>query len=214
MSPLMLADMIMEQYPDDADIQSMAEMVIEARTRILDLVDEVRMFAQGDVRLYNMEHHSLEQICRRVIQFVKCDAKVHNIQIDYICETELIVQVDEAKVKQVLINLIHNSADALTQTDDPLISIIIKEEGAFACIQIDDNGTGIPPELQDKIFDPMFTTKGDKGLGLGLDISRQIMKGHKGRLECSSTYGVGTSFKMWFPKTRELVLNTMAKRMK
>ena len=100
----------------------------------------------------------------------------------------------------MLINLLQNSADALIQTDDPLIEILIKEEGEFACIQVEDNGTGIPPELQEKIFDPMFTTKGDKGLGLGLDISKQIMIGHQGNLEFSSTYGVGTTFKMLFPK--------------
>ena len=164
------------------------------------VISEVRMFAQGDVRSYNMELHSLEKICRRVIQFVKCDAKVHNIQIKYICQVEATALVDEAKIKQVLINLLQNSADALIQTDDPLIEILIKEEGEFACIQVEDNGTGIPPELQEKIFDPMFTTKGDKGLGLGLDISKQIMIGHQGNLEFSSTYGVGTTFKMLFPK--------------
>lgn len=202
MSPLMLADMIMEQYPDDDDIQSMAEMVIEARTRILDLVDEVRMFAQGDVRSYNMQPHSLDQICHRVIRFVKCDAKVHNIQVNYSCQSDITLIVDEAKIKQVLINLLQNAADALAEIDEPLISITLKKERGFVCIQIEDNGVGIPLELQRKIFDPMFTTKGDKGLGLGLDISKQIMKDHEGILECTSSYGVGTTFKMLFPENK------------
>ena len=49
----------------------------------------------------------------------------------------------------------------------------------------------------------MFTTKGDKGLGLGLDISKQIMKDHEGILDCTSSYGVGTTFKMLFPSADE-----------
>lgn len=203
MSPLMLADMLMDQYPDDEDIQSMAEMVIEARTRILDLVNEVRMFAQGDVRSYSMQPHSLDQICRRVIRFVKCDAKVHYIQINYSCQFESMLIVDEAKIKQVLINLIQNAADALVGIEEPIISIALKEEDGFVCIQIDDNGVGIPFELQRKIFDLMFTTKGDKGLGLGLDISKQIMKDHDGILDCTSSCGVGTTFKMLFPSADE-----------
>ena len=202
MSPLMLADMIMEQYPKDQDIQSMAEMVIEARTRILDLVDEVRMFAQGDARSYDKQPHSLDKICRRVIQFVKCDAKVHNIQIEYTCHFEITLIVDEAKIKQVLINLLQNAADALVGVDAPLISIILKKDKGFICIQVEDNGVGIPLELQKRIFDPMFTTKGDKGLGLGLDISNQIMKDHDGVLACTSSYGVGTTFQMLFPANK------------
>ena len=202
MSPLMLADMLMAEYPDDEDIQAMAEMVIEARTRILDLVDEVRMFAKGDTRSYSKQPHSLDEICRRVIRFIKCDANVHHIQIDYACLFEAVLIVDQAKIKQVMINLLQNAADALEGIDDARIAITLKKERGFVCIQVEDNGVGIPPELQRKIFDPMFTTKGDKGLGLGLDISSQIMKDHEGILECTSRYGAGTIFKMLFPENK------------
>ena len=199
LSPLMLADMVAEQYPDDEDIQEMTEMVIEARSRILDLVDEIRMFARGDIRSYNMLPHGVSEVAERVIRFVRCDAKVRRTRLTYKGDTSVLVMMDADRIRQVLINLIQNAADAVEGSDPPEIQVRVYSDDVYACFSVEDNGTGISEEVQARIFDPLFTTKGENGLGLGLDICRRIVKAHHGRLECTSEEGVGTTFLMELP---------------
>ena len=70
-------------------------------------------------------------------------------------------------------------------------------------IEVQDNGPGIPPEVMKKIFDPFFTTKDPgTGTGLGLSVSQNIIQQHGGKLEVSSTVGVGTTFKITLPIKR------------
>lgn len=199
LSPLMLADFVAEQYPDDEDIQEMTEMVIEARRRILDLVDEIRMFARGDSRSYNMLPHPVSEVVQRVIRFVSCDAKVRRTNVRYNCTEDSIVIMDADRIRQVLINLIQNAADALQNRDNPQITIRVYRKGDHNCISVVDNGVGIPKDIIRKIFNPLFTTKGENGLGLGLDICKRIIKAHKGELICSSIEGKGTSFTIMMP---------------
>lgn len=199
LSPLMLADMVAEQYPDDEDIQEMTEMVIEARKRILDLVDEIRMFARGDTRSYNLQPNAISDVTERVVRFVRCDAKVRRTQLKYHCHNQPLVIMDGDRIRQVLINLIQNAADAVHGIDNPeiIVQVYVKEE--FACISVSDNGIGIPDEIRGRIFDPLFTTKGENGLGLGLDICSRIIKAHYGQLLCETKPEGGTSFIVQLP---------------
>jgi signal transduction histidine kinase/pSer/pThr/pTyr-binding forkhead associated (FHA) protein len=199
LSPLMLADMVAEQYPDDEDIQEMTEMVIEARTRILDLVDEIRMFARGDTRSFNMLPHGVAEVAERVIRFVRCDAKVRRTRLTYKSDTSVLVMMDADRIRQVLINLVQNAADAVHGSTPPKIHVRVYSDETYACFAVEDNGTGIQEDIMGRIFEPLFTTKGENGLGLGLDICRRIVKAHHGRLECTSEVGVGTTFLMELP---------------
>ncbi|MAA78747.1 MAG: hypothetical protein CL916_05765 [Deltaproteobacteria bacterium] len=199
LSPLMLADFVAEQYPEDEDIQEMTEMVIEARRRILDLVDEIRMFARGDTRQYNMLAHELKEVVEKVIRFVSCDAKVRRARLTYTCDDNPQLIMDTDRLRQVLINLIQNAADAVEDSLEPTINVRTYTNAGYACIAVKDNGIGIPKELIRRVFDPLFTTKGENGLGLGLDICRRIVKAHKGELLCSSVEGEGTMFTIMIP---------------
>ena len=203
LSPLMLADFVAEQYPDDEDIQEMTEMVIEARSRILDLVDEIRMFARGDTREYNMLPHVMSEVVQRVVRFVSCDAKVRRSNIKYTCIEDAQVIMDAERIRQVLINLLQNAADALQNTENPQIRVRVFVKMSYSCVSVTDNGVGIPQELQSKIFDPLFTTKGENGLGLGLDICKRLVRAHKGELICSSQLNKGTTFTMMIPLNHE-----------
>ena len=119
-------------------------MVIEARRRILDLVDEIRMFARGDTRSYNMLPHSVSEVVQRVIRFVSCDAKVRRTNVRYFCSEDSVVIMDADRIRQVLINLIQNAADALQNREGPQITIRVYIKGDHNCISVVDNGVGIP----------------------------------------------------------------------
>ncbi|CAM9918522.1 unnamed protein product [Chrysoparadoxa australica] len=103
---------------------------------------------------------------------------------------------DQKLLTQVVINLLNNSADALINTKEKKLTIDVSEspKGSFN-IKFIDNGPGITPENLEQIFMPFFTTK-ENGSGIGLSLSRQIMKLHKGELMARSTPGKETVFEM------------------
>jgi nitrogen fixation/metabolism regulation signal transduction histidine kinase len=106
--------------------------------------------------------------------------------------------VDENQISQVLINLIKNSAEALQGLPNPRIELCSRtNHRAQVEISVTDNGPGIPAELIDEIFVPFFTTR-TNGSGIGLSLSRQIMRAHSGRITCKSIPGKETVFTMGF----------------
>lgn len=108
------------------------------------------------------------------------------------------VIADKGLIEQVLINLVKNALDATRHCLRPQIELSagINEEGK-TFIRVSDNGTGIPVEVQERIFIPFFTTK-PSGSGIGLSISRQIMHMHKGDLSVLSENGQGSRFFVTF----------------
>jgi len=108
------------------------------------------------------------------------------------------LSADEQLIEQVVINLIRNSIQALERTDNPHIAMksFLDQRGRIL-IQISDNGQGILPDVLDKIFVPFFTTK-PKGSGIGLSLSRQILRLHGGTLTVHSEPDVETIFTLRF----------------
>ena len=100
---------------------------------------------------------------------------------------DLLVEADPKLLSQVLINLVKNAAEALADTEQGSIDINIKAGESKGEIVVSDNGPGIPAELIDEIFVPFFTTKA-KGKGIGLSLSKQIMKSHGVDLTVKTSY--------------------------
>lgn len=108
-----------------------------------------------------------------------------------------IIYIDEKLIEQVLINIISNAIDAIEGVNNPVIKIECLFEHDSQTISVTDNGKGIPEELFENIFTPFFTTK-KSGTGIGLSLSRQIMRLHDGTLSVTSQPGNGTSFILTF----------------
>lgn len=118
-----------------------------------------------------------------------------NVQFEIIQEKkDFFIQGDKNLLNQVLINLIQNALDALDEVSEKRrIRIVFSASQENCFIRIGNNGPVIPPELQEKIFVPFFTTK-QNGSGIGLSISNQIIKLHKGTLDVFSDDNTGTIF--------------------
>jgi len=198
LGPFMLADMIASKYPDDEAIQEAAQLMLEAQQRIFDLVDELREFAGGIRSHAVIQPSNLVAVVRGVVRFVHCDRSVNAHQIDVRVLAEPIVPMDAGRIRQVLINLIRNAAEASEANCGP-IQITVEGDDEVAFVSVQGSGTGIPLHVQERIFEPFFTTKGDRGLGLGLDLSRQIVRAHGGSLTFATQAGVGTTFAMALP---------------
>ncbi|PZO67354.1 MAG: two-component sensor histidine kinase [Paracoccus denitrificans] len=109
------------------------------------------------------------------------------------------------RLQQVIVNLLSNAMDAMSEQDRRLITLTVSVEGQRVCIAIQDNGPGVPDAIIARIFDPFFSTKGiGRGLGLGLSISFNIVKDFGGELTVSNTPGQGALFRVWLtPATKE-----------
>lgn len=127
---------------------------------------------------------------------------MHEIRQRATCRMELetlpLVDADESRLSQVLVNLICNAAQAFDEEDPQRNLIVIKSELVLpdlVSITVSDNGPGIPADELSRIFEPFFTTKavGD-GTGLGLAISQSIIASFGGDLACSTVVGEGTTF--------------------
>ncbi len=198
LSPLMLAEMLRRDYPDDEDIQESAELMLEAQRRILGLVDEIRRFASGTKAEITMTIDDLSAVGAKVIRFVRCDARVRAIDLRLAADNPVVAEFDANRVRQVLINLIRNAADAVDPRDGVVI-VNVSRVGDTAVVEVSDNGVGIPTDVAERIFEPFFTTKGERGLGLGLDISRAIIHAHGGDLTHRPNPAGGTIFRFELP---------------
>lgn len=115
-----------------------------------------------------------------------------------------LIECYPAELNQVFMNILGNAIDAVLEHHDCQVKeIAINTEildGRIAVITITDNGIGISPDIQNKIFDPFFTTKPvNKGVGLGLSISYQIIKEHQGNIKVKSELNRGTVFVIEIP---------------
>lgn len=111
---------------------------------------------------------------------------------------DLTISADKNMIDQVIINLIKNAMQAFEDQENKLIELKAGlNEKTRPVISVRDNGSGIDPEAMEKIFIPFFTTK-KTGSGIGLSLSRQIMRQHQGTLTVKSSVGKGTEFFMRF----------------
>lgn len=113
-------------------------------------------------------------------------------------ETDRMLQIDRAQIEQVLINLLKNAKEACGKKASPRIEVKMQPVFSWQClITVSDNGDGILPEVQDKIFVPFFTTK-PSGSGIGLSLCKQIMNRHGGNITVQSAVGKGSCFTLLF----------------
>ena len=113
---------------------------------------------------------------------------------------------DRNLIEQVIRNLEINAAHAMADNGKLTLTTRLSTNNKYFEIVFSDNGSGIPPEIRDKIFYPFFTTKSEgKGTGLGLPIVKNILEEHKGYINLESEPGVGTTITIGFPIARDLV---------
>jgi signal transduction histidine kinase len=104
------------------------------------------------------------------------------------------VWVDEAQIRQALVNLIRNAREAMSKGGRLTVSVAEQHAGMVEIV-VQDTGPGVPPELRATIFDPFVTTK-NRGTGLGLAVTRQIVESHGGQISCEPVEPTGTRFRI------------------
>jgi nitrogen fixation/metabolism regulation signal transduction histidine kinase len=140
-----------------------------------------------------LEPADIVALVKRISNLLAPDLQIHNIKYSVNSPaTSVEAKADVALIEQVLINLLKNAMEAVPHDGTGAITIDIKTKNDRVSISVTDNGMGIDPEVLPRIFVPFFTTK-PKGSGIGLSLSRQIMKLHNGSIHISSP-GTGSIF--------------------
>lgn len=182
---------------EDADDLLASVKTIESRGKgLLHFVQAYRNLTSISTPKY--AEVDIYELLNRVNTLLKPELDKRNIDLYLSTDQNLHIKADSELIEQVLINLIKNAMEVLQGRADSFIRLAAhKNQDHKVVIQIIDNGPGIEEEFVDKIFIPFFTTK-KHGSGIGLSLSRQIMRLHKGSINFQSLKGEGTTFVLTF----------------
>lgn len=182
------------------DFGHMYSNVLRCRKVVENLLFFVRQSRQERHRvdLNSAVNSALELLSYRLL-------KTEDVRVDKsLCATPPEIAGDFQQIVQVLVNLVGNACDAMggvvRYPEGKRLAIRTGAERGRAWIEIEDNGTGIPTQTRDRIFQPFFTTKEQgRGTGLGLPICRQIVQAHGGDVSVRSVPGEGSVFRVEIP---------------
>ncbi|MEZ4825534.1 MAG: ATP-binding protein [Bacteroidia bacterium] len=183
---------------DDADDILNSVQTIESRSKgLLHFVHAYRNLTR--IQKPNFKPVGIGELMQRVESLLYPEFEKRKIALKVTPpETEVYIQADADLLEQVLINLMKNAMEAVSGRPDGVTEVIATQYiGQKPSIQVRDNGLGIDEEYLDKIFIPFFTTK-KKGSGIGLSLSLQIMRMHKGSINFHTVPGEGTTFTLNF----------------
>jgi len=198
-NPLMLiggfAQQLSRTIKDEKGHQKL-HIIIQEVERLERLLAELREFYVPPS--IASERIDIEDLQEETLSMVRKECSENNVKIELqVDKAARFVEGDRNKLKQVLLNLIKNSVDAMEQGGT--LSITARPAGENVEITIVDEGCGIPEAEKEKIFSPFYTTK-SHGTGLGLSISKRIIEEHKGgSLHVESEEGKGTTFTITLP---------------
>ncbi len=147
-----------------------------------------------------MAEADINDLLRHIEEMLKADTRVSSINITVNYDDSCVkVPIDADGLSKSLMNLLSNAFDALQSQPGAEVLLATENCKGNMLVRIKDNGPGIPPEILPRIFQPFFSTKGSKGNGLGLSMTRKYLEDMGARLDVKSTAGEGAEFVILLP---------------
>jgi signal transduction histidine kinase len=170
--------------------------IIQSEIQRLDRVVQTLVDFSRPVEL-KLVDQDMRTIVSSVLMLASAGLESYNVTVvSELPAHPVIVKVDADLVKQALLNVVLNGAQAMAEGGE--LSVRLAEDGRSAIIKVQDHGEGIPDEIRSKIFDLYFTTKRD-GSGIGLAMTYRILQLHHGQLDVESKVGEGSTFILSLP---------------
>lgn len=180
-------DLIEKKFKNDpVKFSQKIEGIKRACDRISKIVNGLRKFSRagGDSR---KEICSVKSVVTESVGLLDLKAKDCLVELHLDCQSDSFIFCDEVEIQQVICNLLGNAIDAAKVQTDKWVKVLVYDQLGQVIIEVVDSGRGIPKEIQDKIFNPFFTTKSvGEGTGLGLSISKGILDDHLAHIELVS----------------------------
>ncbi len=203
-NPITAAKSLVQQLGEDpgsSENVEYAQIALQELDRVERSISHLLRYAREEemhparMKLVDAAESALETVRERI------DAGRVTVRRDFDAPGEMVG--DAEQLRRVFINLIGNALDAFAEakTREPVLELAIGENlgGSEVWARVKDNGPGMDPETQTRIFKPFFTSKAN-GTGLGLAITRKLIDAHGGEIELSSAPGQGSEFTLHFPK--------------
>jgi PAS domain S-box-containing protein len=176
-----------------------ARRTIRDGNRAADVIARLRaLFSKRELTLEPLD---LNDATREVIALYSSDLQRNSVVLESKLADDLPqINGDRIQIQQVILNLLHNAADAMAAVSDRQRELLIRteREGDRVRLAVRDAGVGIEQEQIDKLFDPFYSTK-SAGMGIGLSISRSIIESHHGRIWATPNDGPGATFAFTIP---------------
>jgi nitrogen-specific signal transduction histidine kinase/ActR/RegA family two-component response regulator len=207
------AELASLDIPEGSEAKYNLQQSIKSTYRAKDLVQQILAFSRQSKQ--ERKPLDIRPIIKEALKMLRASLPStieirQNIEADWGA-----IEADPTQIHQVLMNLCTNAAHAMSENGGVLEVSLTKfdmdagtsgvnseiEPGPYLKLRVSDTGSGMPPEILSRIFDPYFTTKETgKGTGLGLAVVHGIVKSHRGAITVSSEPGKGTTFDIYFPR--------------
>lgn len=172
--------------------------IINEQIKILtNMTTDVLDFAKGKTTILPVKY-PVDKLVKDFAKFFEDDTKRKGFNFEWAVNVSSMIYIDPEKIHRVFMNIMKNSLEAMKKGGT--FSLTAEEQNGEILFSLKDTGKGIPEEIRDKLFDSFVTSGKKGGTGLGLAIVKKVVEEHKGKIEVESEPGVGTTFKLYFPK--------------
>jgi signal transduction histidine kinase len=205
------AEAIKSRVASDPELVELANIIVAAQKRLAAMVDEIRDFAaaEGDGRGgFHREPADVAAVVDEALAIMRYDRDACQRTIERRYRSRPLAALHHHKFSQVVINLVSNAVQATRPGDVIVVELDVgidvgREDGPggtrVAVLTVSDTGVGMPAEVLARLGEPFFTTRGDRGSGLGVGICMRIVEEHGGRLTYTSQVDRGTTARVAIP---------------
>lgn len=179
------------------------EMILREIERLNNLAYEILDFSKSKINLQYTETN-IKELLNNTYNFIKIDFEYANIQLNIDVDSNLIAQIDNERIRRVLINIANNAREAMQGLERSyFFSIRAFKENEMLVFELEDNGQGLPFVIEEKIFEAFATEGKSQGTGLGLYMCKTIIEAHNGELTYKTEKGKGTTFFIRIPLSQK-----------
>ncbi|MGD9678220.1 MAG: PAS domain S-box protein [Vulcanibacillus sp.] len=194
---------LLEEKVMDKEKTLYIKLILEEIAHINDIITEMLMLAKPSKPSRSLT--SINKTVKETVLFMNSESLLNNVAIITNLQDDLqSIEIDIRQIKQVFINVLTNALQAMKKGGEVKVSSKMNDERQMIEVIFEDTGEGIQEEILQRIYEPFFTTK-EKGTGLGIPVSYQIMKNHGGDMEIRSFSGKGTEVILYFPLNLDLL---------
>jgi len=188
----------------ETEILENVEVINDEISRIAEIIKGLLVFSRPEPK--TITYCDVNKTIRDIVNLVKKNLEKQGIDVVMDFDEKIPeIKVSSGHLKQIMINLINNSQDAMPSGGDLVIKTA--EKNGHVVVNVDDSGVGIKKDDMEELFNPFYTTKGVKGTGLGLSVSYGIIKGYGGDISLNSKEGGGVKATLLLPSVKEEMKN-------
>ncbi len=183
----------------EEDFNNLSGVIKDEIKRLNGIIEEFLSFSKS--RRLELRDFSITEILQKIVSLLREEARDRGVIIETKWrESPAVIPVDINKIQQAFLNLIKNAMESIPAQGK--ISITVDNEGKnYIIVRISDTGCGMAADEIERIFSPEYTTK-EKGVGLGIPLASEIIRGHGGEIRVISRKGEGTTFEVILPREK------------